>query len=69
MIAISGLLCKLCVLKSLALSRLCPQGLDYEGWPNGPFGKAAGKPDGWFTEGHDMHDLKEAKASLNELHA
>jgi hypothetical protein len=45
------------------------QGLDYEGWPNGPFGKAAGKPDGWFTEGDDMHDLKEAKALLKELHA
>jgi predicted ATPase len=24
---------------------------------------------GWFTEGHDTRDLKEAKALLNELHA
>jgi len=24
---------------------------------------------GWFTEGFDTHDLKEAKALLDELHA
>jgi predicted ATPase len=24
---------------------------------------------GWFTEGFDTRDLKEAKALLNELHA
>jgi predicted ATPase len=24
---------------------------------------------GWFTEGFDTHDLKEAKALLHELHA
>jgi len=27
------------------------------------------RPAGWFTEGFDMLDLKEAKALLDELHA
>jgi hypothetical protein len=33
------------------------------------FWQGRGEADGWFTEGHDMRDLKEAKALLKELHA